>query len=169
MNTQEVLKVLGYLRKAFVKDKHCIYNVLSCDELSEVKIKAPFLLVVNTSPAHLDGHWCSFLMLKKNGPLEFFDAFRMPPQFYNNEFPNFIKKMKAKLKTMPRAIQCFDSNSCGPHALRYLYYRLKRRPLSYIYTKVFVKGCRSNDRDSKNFVTKLVKKINLIGLSDFIK
>lgn len=157
MNTQEVLEVLGYFRSAFIKSRRCYYNVLSCDELSMVKIKAPFLLVVNTSPAELNGHWCSFLMLKSSGPLEFFDAFRMPPEFYNRQFPKFIKSMKSKLIQMPRAIQCLDSSACGQHSLRFLYYRITGKPIKYIYANVFKKGCRSNDQNSRNFVKKIVK------------
>jgi hypothetical protein len=157
MNTQEVYEVLGYLRKAFVKNRRCFFTVLPCKELLEFKIKPPFLLVVNTSPAPLNGHWCAFLMLKENGPLEFFDAFCMPPEFYNTEFPTFIRRMKTKLRIMPRPIQCYDSNACGPHALRYLYYRVKGKPISFIYSKVFKSGCRSNDSGSKKFVKKIIK------------
>jgi len=158
MNSKQVFDILGYFRVTLVNKKYCYYNVFSCEELDTFTERSPFLIIVNTSPKPYDGHWVAFLMLKKNGPVEYFDAFNMPPKFYNENFPKFIERLNVKLRMMPRAIQCYDSNACGPHALRYIYYRLKGISINHIYSKLFIDGCRKNDQESKLFVKRIVKK-----------
>lgn len=129
------------------------FDVMPCDELPNFRVRRfPLLLVVNTVPAPADGHWCAFFMRGKRSAVEFFDAFAMPPDFYNDYFREFIERISGKVRFMPRPLQCFNTNFRGQHCLHYLYNRIKGKSIPYIYKNIFRSGCRRNDRVSANFV-----------------
>lgn len=129
------------------------YDVMDCEGLRYVSVQRyPMLIVANTSRAPNPGHWCSFFMKDESSPIEFFDTFNLPPDVHNEDFLPFMRRMSDQMLTMPRAIQCQDSNYCGHHCLNYLSARLNQKTIEYIYTYIFSPGCRSNDLESKNFV-----------------
>jgi len=155
MNVDQVKCILGHICKKWVRGR-CYYNVFDCKQLNRAKItKYPALIVVNTMPAPLDGHWCAFFIPHRGGTLEFFDAFDKDPAMYNEEFARFIYKYGG-YSQMPRPIQCYDSYACGPHCLRWLYNRLKGKSSYWIYLNIFKPGCRRNDSASYDFVKKII-------------
>ena len=148
----EVYELLGEI----CSSHGAYYSVMDCDSLPRVNVpKYPMALVVNTSPAPREGHWVGMYMQDELGPIEFFDTFNLPPSGYNDHFVPFIRRMSNQLITMPRAIQCVDSNYCGHHCLHYMHSRMKRMTIENIYTNIFQPGCRNNDLRSKIFVRKL--------------
>lgn len=156
MDVAQVKCILGYICTKLGRGK-CFYDVFDCKQLNHVKIsKYPALLIVNTMPSPVEGHWCAFFIPHRRGVLEFFDAFDKDPAMYNDEFARFIDKHGGYAQ-MPRAIQCYDSTACGPHCLRWLYNRLKGKTTYWIYLNVFKPGCRRNDSDSRTFVRNIVK------------
>lgn len=152
----EIYELLGKI----CEPHDCYYNVMGCDSLRNMYVtKFPMAIVVNTRPAPETGHWCAFYMQDEFAPMEFFDTYNMPPDVYNNQFRKFITRMSPQMLTMPRAVQCFDSDACGHHCLNFVNSRLKRKTIEYLYTNVFKPGCRNNDSMSKNFVNMLKKRI----------
>ena len=158
MDSAQVKCILSYICANSGSKGRCFFDVFDCQQLDHVKItKYPALLIVNTMAAPMDGHWCAFFIPHKRGALEFFDAFDQDPAMYNDEFVRFIARYGGYVQ-MPRAIQCLDAGSCGPHCLRYLYNRLKGETLYRIYLYVFKPGCRKNDQTSYEFVQNIIQK-----------
>ena len=109
--------------------------------------------IVNTDESNLPGeHWFA-IFVPKNGPIEYFDSYGIPP--YHKEIYDFFKVNKRRFIYNNIQIQHNNSINCGKFALYYIYFRAKGYTMKQ-YLKFFnIKYLLYNDK----FLNKLHKLI----------
>ena len=101
-------------------------GVFARDELPDVSREIrPWCLILNTDPKDKPGtHWLG-LYASRDGPLDFFDSFGLPPSTYNLE----------SLEPL-HLLYSFQSPStfvCGHYCIVYVYLRSRNKSLSQIF------------------------------------
>lgn len=134
MNSRQISKQLrGY--KNFV-------GVFPCDTIPEIGVENA--VVVNTDPHNKPGeHWVA-LYMSKDGEMEYFDSFGLPPlsehiQKYINSTPH----ISFSYSTIQ--LQHEDSETCGNHCIAYVKHRLSNQPLVCLIAH-YTKNQKKNDK-----------------------
>ena len=149
MYTEELVKLL--IKNRFTRDVFC--GVIPIDKLPIKKINKMCAFIVNTDESNLPGeHWFA-IFVPKNGPIEYFDSYGIPP--YHKEIYDFFKVNKRRFIYNNIQIQHNNSINCGKFALYYIYFRAKGYTMKQ-YLKFFnIKYLLYNDK----FLNKLHKLI----------
>lgn len=100
-------------------------GVFARDELPDLRrVKRPSSLILNSDPKDKPGqHWLAIFCPRK-GPLEFFDSFGFPPEFYSLEPYDFTHQRfsyQARLSAL-----------CGHYCIMFIYFRSMGKSYGYI-------------------------------------
>jgi hypothetical protein len=127
--------------------------VCASNELEGLHISnKPTFIIANSDPAHMNGeHWISFYIYKAKGEMEYFDSFAKPPEYYNKQFSNFLKKHCETYTKNTKVLQSNNTNLCGGYCIFYLYQKCHRMSMS-LALNLFSRDKRCNDRIVSRFL-----------------
>lgn len=139
--------------------KDLFKGVYSKDTLKYISARPP-IVVCNTDPSDKPGsHWVLFHFLKDN-VVEFFDSLGNEPNFYGDEFINFMEKFSNKYIFNKRRIQPKNSSLCGQYCILYALLCVNSLNMNETLKKVITfKGITK-------FVSELLDKCRLIKLNE---
>ena len=144
MYTEELVKLL--LRNPYSRKVFC--GVIPIDKLPMKKITRECAFIVNTHESHLPGeHWFA-IYVPKQGPIEYFDSYGIPP--YHRIIHNFLRINKRNFIHNKYQIQSNTSVNCGKFSLFYIYFRARGYTMKQ-YIKFFNKDTlKYNDKFLNN-------------------
>jgi len=128
-------------------------GVFARDQLPDLThVPRPFALVFNTDPHNKPGqHWLA-IYGSRDGPLELFDSFGMPPSYYGFTI-SFIYS--------PSSFQSLASELCGNYTLYFIC--LRSRNISFNQIISFLKSITDPDNYIKNYVFSLQKEYRTLN------
>lgn len=113
---EKILKENKFTKKYF-------RGVFPIDKISNKKILAPGIIIVNTDPSYLPGtHWFVIFIRAQNYPAEIFDSFGR--KLRNNYIKRFVKiNSNGKILYNNKQIQHEFSSMCGYYCCVYALYK----------------------------------------------
>ena len=140
LNTAELYSFLSYNETT----SPYLGAVCAADQLPPLHIQNPKLFIVNTQTSDLPGsHWVCFFLSEK-GPPEFFDSLGQTPQYYQENFENFLVNHGYNYLINSCPVQSPNSTACGYFCLFYAYLRCRGYSFENIMSKFSVLHLENN-------------------------
>jgi hypothetical protein len=107
-------------------------GVFACDTLPDRVRRFPSAFVCNTDPIDRKGsHWVAY-WFKNPEECEFYDSFGRKPEEYDNRLRDFVDRNALICLYNDVQVQPDSVDTCGLHALFYLYCRAKNVPMTEV-------------------------------------